>query len=108
MAKVASILRTFFDGYSDGTLYWAPLLTYAIVRGHRFVAVDPDSLTAMPVLGSESWKNYDFHGFADDGLTVVKRSEDSVAELASQGYRGLRQAAASFGLPLRQRTRLQG
>jgi hypothetical protein len=106
---VASILRTFFDGYSNRILYWAPLLTYAIARGHRFVAVDTESRTAMPVPpNSESWKNYDFHSFADDGLTVVKRSEDSVAELASQGYRGLRQAAASFGLPLCQRTRLQG
>ena len=78
-AKVAHILGTFFHGYIRDIIFWAPLLAYAFVRGDRFVESSPGY--GMPVSDdSMVWQKYDFHSFAEDGLRVVRRSENSEAE----------------------------
>jgi len=75
---------TFFESYTEGIIYWAPLLAYAFVRGHSFVEVTmPNcSVTVMPVPPDDRavWQRYDFDSFAEDGLSVVGRSKDTVAE----------------------------
>jgi len=60
----------YFTGYLGGKIHWAPLLAYAIMRGHPFVT---EREWAMPVVsGSTSWREYVFDEFAEDGLVVVQ------------------------------------
>lgn len=76
-SEVEAVLRTYFQGYQDDTLFWCPLLAYAFIRGDSFVAV-PDGGYAMPVpmgaAGDQAWNDYDFGRFLNDGLAVARFS----------------------------------
>jgi hypothetical protein len=91
-AKVARILKELFDGYNRNATYLSPLLAYTFVRGDDFVRLLRDLVLPMSHLSQDAY----LHSFIDDGLTVVRRSEDAmVARTFWQGGWDVRQAVAT-------------
>ena len=71
--EVDRVLTTYFRGYAEDVMYWAPLLAYAFMRNDAFVSVQQYGNTAMPLChGTTHWEAYPFNDFLNDGLTVVR------------------------------------
>ena len=78
------VLNSFFHGYSEDRLWWRPLLAYAAMKGHGFLSVVTFNNAAMPMASEaqgqrDDWQDYDFEGFLNDGLTVVRLSDPTFA-----------------------------
>ena len=65
-------LTTFFSGYLQNTIYWAPLLAYGFLKGQPFVHAKEWGQAAMPLApGATDWKVYEWVNFVEDGPMAV-------------------------------------